>query len=82
MPYITEGRRIDLLKSGHDMEGSGELNYIITRILNRYVEQRGESYQTFNDIVGALECAKLEYYRRVIAPYEAQKAHDNGDVYP
>lgn len=82
MPYIKEQRRLDLIKSGHDMAGAGELNFIITRILNRYVEQRGSSYQTFNDIVGALEGAKLEFYRRVVVPYEDAKKLENGDMYP
>lgn len=82
MPYIKEQRRVDLIKSGHDMATAGELNFIITRILNRYVEQRGTSYQTFNDIVGALEGAKLEFYRRVVVPYEDAKKLENGDVYP
>lgn len=30
---------------------------------------------------GAIEAAKLEFYRRVVAPYEDQKLLDNGDVY-
>ena len=82
MPYIEQKRRNLLLKKGHDMEGAGDLNYIITRILNRYIEHRGTSYQTYNDIIGALEAAKLEIYRRLIAPYEDEKCKTNGDVYP
>jgi len=34
-----------------------------------------------NAIIGALECAKLELYRRVAAPYEDDKIAENGDVY-
>ena len=30
-------------------------------------------YQNVNAIIGALECAKLELYRRLIAPYEDTK---------
>jgi hypothetical protein len=63
------------------MQNAGELNYIITRLLRLYVEHRGESYQTFNDIMGALEGAKAEFYRRVVAPYEDVKIQENGDVY-
>ncbi len=36
----------------------------------------------FNAVVGALECAKLELYRRMVAPYENGKIAENGDVYP
>ena len=64
------------------METAGELNFIVTRILNRYVEQKGLSYQTINDIVGALEGSKMEFYRRVAVPYEQGKIEINGDVYP
>ena len=30
---------------------------------------------------GALECAKLEFARRIVAPYEDAKIKENGDVY-
>ena len=33
------------------------------------------------DAAGAVECAKLEFYRRVVAPHEDEKMKDNGDVY-
>ena len=64
------------------MEGSGELNYLFTRLALRYMEQRGLSYQTINDIVGALEGAKMEFYRRIAIPYEQSKIRTNGDVFP
>ena len=81
MPYISQERRTDLVCSGHDMASAGGLNYILTRILNRYMEQRGLSYQTINDIVGALEGCKIEFYRRVAVDYENKKIAENGDVY-
>lgn len=39
---------------------------------------RGHRYA---DIQGALECCKLEFYRRVAVPYEDRKIKLNGDVY-
>jgi len=60
----------------------GVLNYVITKLLVEVVARKGETYQTYNDIVGALECAKLEAYRRQIAVYENRKLMENGDVYP
>lgn len=75
MPYITEKRRHFI------PENPGELSFQLTRLLASYVSLHGESYQTYNDIVGALEGAKLELYRRRIAPYEDQKMKENGDVY-
>jgi hypothetical protein len=59
----------------------GELNYAITRLCNEYLIKNGKSYGNFNAVVGVLECAKLELYRRMVAPYEDQKKELNGDVY-
>jgi hypothetical protein len=39
------------------------------------------NYQRLNDALGALEGAKLEFYRRVVVPYEDWKMTENGDVY-
>ena len=77
MPYIKKEDRC-LWKGA---ETPGELNYLITTDIIGYMERKGLSYQTINDIVGALESAKLEFYRRVAAPYEEKKIEENGDVY-
>jgi hypothetical protein len=60
----------------------GELNYLITRICCDYLVTGKISYKVLNDVIGALECAKLELYRRVVVPYEQGKLDKNGDVYP
>ncbi len=80
MPYITKHDRnnIDLLN--FDPVCAGQLNYVITTIIRDYYD-KSPSYQSVNDIVGALEGAKLEFYRRVAAPYEDTKIVQNGDVY-
>ena len=59
---------------------AGELNYTITRILQGYLFSNGTCYQKINDCLGALEGAKLEFYRRTVAPYEDKKIQSNGDV--
>ena len=87
MPYIKQERREEMRAigaSGHHptMQVAGELNFEITVKINKYLETHDLCYQTINDIVGALEGAKLEFYRRVVAPYEDQKILENGDVYP
>jgi len=56
----------------------GHLNYVITRLI---VEFGPKSYKEFNALIGVLESAKLEMYRRMIAPYEDKKIEENGDVY-
>lgn len=59
----------------------GELNYGFSCLIDQYMAVKGLSYQTINDIVGALEGAKLEFYRRIAVPYEEKKLEENGDVY-
>jgi uncharacterized protein YabN with tetrapyrrole methylase and pyrophosphatase domain len=58
----------------------GELNYLITQVVHHYVSENITNYQSYNDVIGALECAKLEMYRRKVAVYEDQKIKENGDV--
>ena len=81
MPYIdTEARKA--LDSGQKKPvNAGELNYLLTRIVDEYLVDRGMRYAHINEVVGVLECAKLELYRRVAAPYETEKMQENGDVY-
>lgn len=80
MPYIQAARRADF-EDGDYPENAGELNYILTNVVLSYYQRYGPGYQYLNDILGALEGAKLEFYRRVAAPYEDKKIIENGDVY-
>ncbi len=80
MPYIQKQHR-DALQTGKEPNNPGELNYLITNLLKGYTDVKGLSYQTINDVLGALEGAKLEYYRRVAVNYEESKIKLNGDVY-
>jgi len=63
-------------------ESAGDLNYLFTKLIQEYIDERGGlSYAIINEVVGVLECAKLELYRRLAAPYEDEKRELNGDVY-
>lgn len=85
MPYIKPADRarldgaIDELAALMNPEQrAGELNYTINRLMLKLV---GEGkYVDINELIGALECAKLEFYRRKAAPYEDKKAKENGDL--
>lgn len=83
MPYIRQDIRQEINKDIAEsiFNSPGELNYAITKILTDYIKQHGLSYSTINDIVGALEGSKMEFYRRVAVPYENKKINENGDVY-
>lgn len=81
MPYIKQEKRDDLSPACVDSENPGELNFQFTELIRYYVKAHGLSYKIINDVIGALEGAKLEFYRRVAAPYEDKKIKENGDVY-
>lgn len=85
MPYIKQEDRERLRGMepgfGDSPKNVGELNYTITEACVEYFREHGGRYQQVNDILGALEGAKLEFYRRIAAPYEDAKIKENGDVY-
>ena len=88
MPYIKKEQRaivdqhIDKLAKAIKETGkenrAGVLNYSVSRLLKELYELR---YSEVNEAVGAIECIKQEYYRRVAGPYEDVKIKENGDVY-
>jgi len=80
MPYVSENVR-HLLDNGRKATIAGELNYQISKLVNDFFAMKGLSYSTINDAIGALECAKLELYRRIASPYEDKKMAANGEVY-
>lgn len=94
MPYIVTQKRevldpaiqelhkalVDLELDSDKNNTEGNLNYCITKLLTLVYST--PSYAEVNDAIGMLECCKLEYYRRVAAPYENLKAFENNDVYP
>lgn len=84
MPYIKPEERppidsaIQTLKQ--HVNNSGQLNYAITVLCQECLKSKGINYENLNSIVGVLECAKLEFSRRKVAPYENKKIEENGDV--
>ena len=85
MPYIRQDDRehfeaFDNVLLNTRITSAGELNYLITLLMHAYLHQNGWNYAHMNDVIGAIESAKLELYRRKIAPYEDKKIDENGDV--
>jgi len=90
VPYIDPGSRrqidpelyplIDRLKrrTREGKDRNGEVVYVLYKIL---VEIYGQgNFEIKSNALKALESAKLEYYRRLMVPYENQKIQENGDV--
>lgn len=82
MPYIMQAlrQRLAAIKEVPAAENAGELNYLFTEIMVRYILQHGLNYGRINDVVGALECAKREFQRRHVDDYEHLKMRENGDI--
>jgi len=90
MPYIAKDERDDmdyalnLLKAYLEVSDDlpvGKLNYIVSSLVSHLIGIYGTSYTIGNNLVGVLECAKQELYRRILIPYEDAKIELNGDVY-
>ena len=87
MPYIPQTQRLDI---HHDLcdegvewtpENAGELNFLVSTFIANYIKVNGLKYAIVNEMIGALECAKLELNRVIIGPYEDIKIRENGAVY-
>jgi hypothetical protein len=83
MPYIKQELRPDLdkiiEKFSMDLDES-QLDYIFTRLAHRFVHQNGLRFSVCNRIFGVFMGAGLEFYRRILGPYEDQKIEENGAV--
>lgn len=93
MPYIaprdreeydshieTLGALVEAFAEKRAESPAGQLNYIITKLILQSYGPFLHSYHDFNEVIGILECAKLEMYRRHVGPYEDEKIIENGDV--
>jgi len=80
MPYIKQDDRTKFDISNLNPEKPGELNYVISQLCAKYLDQKGLGYTNCNEIIGVLDCVKQEFYRRVTVPYEDKKIEENGDI--
>lgn len=92
MPYITPQDRHDIARNGRlwgiiktlfDMTDGGQRDtgkvvYVVYKLLKE-VYGHG-NFEVKSNALKVLESAKLEYYRRIMTPYEDKKIKENGDV--
>lgn len=58
------------------------MNYIISNLLNIWTTSNSQlNYAKCNSAIGILECAKLEFYNKLVTPYENIKITENGGLY-
>jgi hypothetical protein len=93
MPYIRDDKRkqieseldqliIKFLDTEEEGGTAGRFNYLVSSIMGAILNNDERvSYARINELIGVLECAKMELYRRVATPYEDDKSRINGDVY-
>lgn len=92
MPYIELRERARLERAGlralcrhieesNGIQGAGQIAYSVTRLMQAFVG-RNRRFFMMALAGGAVLFALLEFYRRVVGPYEDQKILENGDVYP
>lgn len=83
MPYVPAEVKYRITHGSKPFD-SGTLTYLLTTIVDDYItegQSRDISFAALADAIGALECTKLELYRRVAAPYEDAKREINGEAY-
>ena len=69
--YETVHKIKKLVRSPDSTEEFGQLLYLVPKAAIGYDAE---------DVKAAIELAFLEFYRRIVAPYENQKAKENGDL--
>lgn len=81
MPYIKKERKFINFALFLWVNTPGELTYVFQQAIRAYLETKGESYQTYAEILGALDGVRIDFVRRKIEPYEIKKEKENGDVW-
>lgn len=88
MPYIEPESRakfsyaLDLIADQHDPLSAGELNYVVSMIVNNWVDSHETvNYGVLNEAHGTLYSSAAEFYRRRVSIYENEAIAKNGDIY-
>jgi len=91
MPYIKQDRRtrinklldevISEITCQNNFDYDGELNYAISYLVATAFGPIWR-YHYIARAISVFECAKLEFYRRIAAPYEDKAIAKNGDITP
>jgi hypothetical protein len=90
VPYISRHERPHFAAAIAAAHGSlltthhvpGNLNYLISRIVDDYVHTVVKpGYADFAEVISTLAAVQMEFYRRVVVPYEEKKLEANGEVF-
>ncbi len=92
MPYIKEEHReildpiindlkrtiVNITLDDESVKLECLINYMILKMLSEMYTAK--NYDEINDVIGMLECCKLEYYRKVAAIVNDQSEYDYGEI--
>lgn len=83
MPYIPKEERTkfdDAVRNLPTFESKGELEYIVTILMHKFMENRVARYTNLHDCVYAVVHAADEFRRHTLDKREDQAIEDNGQV--
>ena len=88
MPYISQSRR-DEIDAELRAQGSlwtpgnaGDLNYLVSFATANFITKNGLPADDIIEMIGALECCKMELYRVLSGSHEDTRIAENGRVHP
>lgn len=86
MPYIKDEDRkkyanlVDEIYNVHVIETKGDLEYLIFRLMVKYMQTREKRYSTLHDCTYAAMHCSDEFRRRFLDKREDEARETNGDV--
>jgi len=86
MPYISPPRREVYSQLKHQikqtrLDSVGEMTYLFDLIADIYMSQHTFDYLHLAQVVGAFECAKSEFLRKMVNDYEDLKEVQSGTIW-
>ena len=87
MPYVDKDSRkkyevVDKAIASLDkIETKGDLEYLVFRLMVKFMASREKRYSTLHDVVYAVAHCSDEYKRRFLDKREEEARETNGDIY-
>ena len=88
MPYTTQEdrKKYKFLLQMLDnimIDNPADLSFLITQVMRRYLVERNHPFcwDTYSDILKALDAAREAFMEDVYRPHEAEKRESNGVVF-
>ena len=83
MPYIKKQFRKqydEIINGLPNIESKGDLEYIVTKVMKKFMKTRERRYSTLHEVVYAVMHCADEYRRRYLDKREDEAIIENGDV--